>query len=85
MSVTEAVQLAGNIEKLGIIGILFVLCCLLGWAAWYFRKTTVAAHEQLTNCKLAFIIVKQAADTAGAKYDLSSIAGLNQLIGGNTT
>lgn len=92
MSIAEIIALSGHVEKLGIIGVLVIICCILGWATWQYRKEVIAAHaqreaevkaaqEQLANCKLAFVIVRQAADAAGVKYDISSLRDLSHLLG----
>ena len=85
MQISEIIALSGHVEKLGIIGVLVIVASLLGWAAWNFRKDLIAAHQKLEKCKLAFIIVKQAADMGGVKYDLSSLRDLKDLIGNGET
>lgn len=80
MSISELIALSSHVEKLGIIGVLTIACGLLGWAAWRFRAELIAAHQQLERAKQAFIIVKIAADAAGAKYDLSTVRGLDDIL-----
>jgi len=89
---TEAVQFAQAVEKLGIIGVLVLVTFLLGYAAFYFRREVIAAHAQrekelneardtIEKLKLMFLIVKQAADVAGVKYDLRDAGDLEALLG----
>ena len=89
---TEAVQFAQAVEKLGIIGVLVLVTFLLGYAAFYFRREVIAAHAQrekelgqaratIESLKLMFVIVRQAADAAGVKYDLGDVRDLDGLIG----
>ena len=78
---TDPIAAAQAIEKLGIIGVLVLGIILVGYAAWHFRRELVKVHDQLSRARQAFLIVKIAADAAGAKYDLSSIGGLDNLLG----
>ena len=83
MPIDQVIALSGHIEKLGIIGVLVVVCCVLGYALKHYRDSNIVLHGRLERAKLAFIVVKQAADAAGVKYDLSSLRDLSDLIGGN--
>ena len=83
MPIDQVIALSGHIEKLGIIGVLVVVCCVLGYALKHYRDETISLHGKLERAKLAFIVVKQAADAAGVKYDLSSLRDLSDLIGDN--
>ena len=89
---TEAVQFAQAVEKLGIIGVLVLVTFLLGYAAFHFRKELLAAHAlrekdtkechaTIEKLKLMLLVVKQAADAAGVKYDLRDVGDLDALIG----
>lgn len=77
----DPIEAAQAVEKLGIIGVLALGLLLVSYAAWHFRKELVKVHDQLSRARQAFLIVKIAADAAGAKYDLSSIGGLDSLLG----
>lgn len=83
MPIDQVIALSGHIEKLGIIGVLVVVCCVLAYALKHYRDETISLHGKLERAKLAFIVVKQAADAAGVKYDLSSLRDLSDLIGDN--
>jgi hypothetical protein len=76
----SALALASQIEKLGIVGILALIALLAGISAFYFRKALVQAHEQITTLKQMLLIVKIAADSAGAKYDLREIGDLDAML-----
>lgn len=75
---SQALALAAQIEKLGIVGILALAALLASIAAWYFRKGLVKAHEQITLLKQMLVIVRSAADAAGVKYDFGQIADLEK-------
>jgi hypothetical protein len=90
-TLSETVAVAAAFEKLGIIGVLLVALVLAGLAAWYFRKDSIAAHVQrekegkelrddVATLKQMLLIVKVAADQAGAKYDLRGIGDLDDLL-----
>jgi hypothetical protein len=81
MPITEIVALSGVIEKLSIIGVLVIICFVLAWAMWRFRKELIATHIKLEKAKQALLVVKVAADKAGVEYDLSSIRDMNDLLG----
>lgn len=81
MNAADAAAFAQSVEKLGIIGVLVLVCILLGYAAFHFRKELIAAHAQREKLKMMFLIVKQAADGAGVKYDLRDAGDVDALIG----
>ena len=81
MPISEILQLSSHIEKLGIIGVLVVVCCVLGYALKHYRGELVELHAKHDRLKAAYIIVKSAADLAGVKYDLSASRDLDDLIG----
>ena len=82
MTPAEGIALAASVEKLGIIGVLVLISFLLGFAAFHFRKELMLAHAQREKLKMMFLIVKQAADNAGVKYDLRDAGDVDALIGG---
>ena len=81
MNPADAITLAAQIERLGIVGILALVCILTGLAAYYFRRGLIEAHRQITKLRQMLLIVKLAADAAGAKYDLRQIGDLDKEIG----
>lgn len=81
MPISEILQLSSHVEKLGIIGVLVVVCCVLGYALKHYRGEVLALHGKLDRLKTAFVIVKNAADQANVKYDLSAARDLEDLIG----
>lgn len=81
MPISEILALSSHIEKLGIIGVLVVVCCVLGYALKHYRGELAALHAKHDRLKTAYIIVKNAADLAGVKYDLSASRALDDLIG----
>lgn len=81
MTPADALTLAAQVEKLGIVGILALIALLSGVAAYYFRRGLVEAHRQIGKLRQMLLIVKLAADQAGAKYDLGQIGDLDKEIG----
>lgn len=77
---SAAIALATQIEKLGVVGMLALIALLAGFAAWNFRKGLIEAHETITELKQMLLIVKIAADAAGAKYDLREVGDLDALL-----
>ena len=76
-------QFAGLIEKGGVVGLFLIITGVLGWEVWRLRKEAearrievVKVYRQRDRWRLAFTIVKAAADSKGAKYDLSDLADL---------
>lgn len=81
MTPSDALLLAQQVEKLGIIGILALIAILLGVSTHYFRKGLIDAHRQIAKLRQMLLIVKLAADAAGAKYNLHQIGDLDKEIG----
>lgn len=78
MNPADALDYASQIEKLGIVGILALIAMLAGAAAFFFRRSLIIAHVQITTLKQMLIIVRAAADAAGVKYDFEQIAKLER-------
>ena len=81
MPIDQVIALSSHVEKLGIVGVLVVACCVIGYGLKYYRGELLTLHVKFDKLKTAFIIVKNAADTAGVKYDLSAARDLDDLIG----
>jgi len=80
MSVSEIIGAASQIEKLGIVGLLAMLNIALAWTTYYFRQQLGITMARLERAKAAFIVVKIAADSAGAQYNLDHLRGIDDLI-----
>lgn len=82
MPVSEILEVSSHVEKLGIVGVLVVVCMVLGYALKHYRGQLLALHAKFDRLKVAFIIVKNAADAADVKYDLATARELDDLLGG---
>lgn len=80
MQISELIALSAHAEKLGIIGVLFLICCILFYAARHFRAELIKKLAEMDRLKTAFIIVKNAADASGVKYDLRQAREIDDLI-----
>lgn len=74
--VTPLVSYAGLIEKGGIVGVMVIFSGLMVYEIIRLRKILTATYKQRDHWRLAYVIVKGAADHAGARYDLSELAKL---------
>ena len=72
-------QLAGVIEKLGVIGVLLIISGVLGWEVFRLRQQNAITFRQRDRWRLAYTIVKASADAAGAKYDLRDLKDLEEV------
>lgn len=69
-------QLASLIEKGGVVGVLLIVCAVLGYEVRRLRALAPVIYKQRDRWRLAYTIVKAAADSAGAKYDLRDLEDL---------
>ena len=69
-------QLAGLIEKGGIIGLLVIIAAVLIWEVRRLRGELTKCFRERDRWRLAFVKCKAACDTAGVKIDLSDLADL---------
>lgn len=74
--------ISGIVEKGGIIGVLLIVCFILGWALVKLRAETIAAHQQRERevseiskerdkWKTMFVLCRVTCTNAGVKLDLS--------------
>jgi hypothetical protein len=75
-----ALATAQAVEKLGIIGVLALIIFLVAYAAIHFRKELIVAHRENTTLRQMLLIVKIAADGAGAKYDLDGVGDIDKML-----
>lgn len=66
-------QLFSIVEKGGVVGVLTIVCVVLGYEVRRLRLLAPAIYKQRDRWRLAYTIVKAAADGAGAKYDLRDL------------
>ena len=69
-------QLAGLIEKGGIIGLLVIIAAVLIWEVRRLRAELAKCYHERDRWRLAFVKCKSACDTVGAKIDLSDLSDL---------
>lgn len=73
MSISEILQFAGQVEKLGIIGLSFVVMGVEAWALVKYRKEMVRTYRQRDRARLISVRYKGALDNAQIKVDISDI------------
>ncbi len=73
MSISEILQFASQVEKLGIIGLLFIVMGVEGWALVKYRKEMVRTFRQRDRARMISVRYKGALDNAGIKVDISDI------------
>ena len=66
-------QLAGLIEKGGVVGLLVVIAGVLGNEVWRLRKELTKQYGLRDKYRLGFAICKAECERAGLKPDLSSL------------
>ena len=71
-------QLAGLIEKGGIIGLLVIVSAVLIWEVRRLRAELARCYQGRDRWRLAYTIIKAAADACGAKYDLRDLKDLEE-------
>lgn len=69
-------QLAGLIEKGGIIGLLVIIAAVLIWEVRRLRAELSKCYRERDRWRLAFVRCKGICDAAGTKIDLSDLADL---------
>lgn len=69
-------QLAGLIEKGGVIGLLLLVAGVLGSEVWRLRKELVKAYSSRDKYRLGFAVCKAECERAGLKPDLSLLSDL---------
>lgn len=73
MQISEILQLAGQVEKLGIIGLMFIVIGVEAWALVKYRKELVRTFRQRDRARMISIRYKGALDHNGIKVDVSDI------------
>lgn len=73
MQISEILQLAGQVEKLGIIGLMFIVIGVEAWALVKYRKELVRTFRQRDKARLILFKYKGALDHHGIKVDISEI------------
>jgi len=71
-------QLAGLIEKGGVVGLLLLICGVLAYEVRRLRSQSIKTFAQRDKWRLAYVKCKAALDTAGIKVDLSDLADLTE-------
>ena len=77
-------KVADIVEKAGIIGILLVVCGVLGWALWKRTAELSAVYRQRDKWRLAFVQAKSilVAEKLDSRLNLSD---MEDLLGKETT
>jgi hypothetical protein len=68
--------LAGLVEKGGVIGLLVIVCAVLGYEVRRLRAELAKTYGQRDKYRVGFVICKAECDRAGLKPDLSSLADI---------
>ena len=80
MDLSAIPQLAGIIEKGGIVGLLVIICAFLLWQLVRYQKELVKAYRERDRWRIAFVKAKATCDNVvpPIKIDLSD---LNEIVG----
>lgn len=73
MSPSEIFQFAGQIEKLGIVGLMAIAAGVEAWALARYRKELIRTYRQRDRARAIQFAYKTALDNAGIKIDISDI------------
>lgn len=74
--VTQLPALAALIEKLGVIGLLLIVVGWLVYERLRLVKKLAETYQNRDRWRLAYTIVKTAADAKGVTYDLRDVEDL---------
>lgn len=73
MPISEILQLAGQVEKLGIIGLMCVASGVMAWALVKYRKELARTYRQRDRCRLICVRYKGALDNANIVVNITDI------------
>ena len=63
--------LAGLIEKAGVVGLLLIICAVLGREVWRLRGELTHQYALRDKYRMGFVIAKNECDRNNIKLDLS--------------
>jgi hypothetical protein len=66
-------QLVKIIQEAGVIGLLVIIAAFLGYEVFRLRKENNRIYEQRDRARFAYVLYKQACDTAKIVVDTSAL------------
>jgi hypothetical protein len=76
MSISEIIEFAARVEKVGIVGFLVIACVVLGVALYKMRNELLSVYRQRDRWRLAYVKCRAALDYNKIPVDLSDLADL---------
>lgn len=73
MPITEILQIAGQVEKLGIIGLMCIASGVMTWALVKYRRELVRTYRQRDRCRLICVRYKGELDRHNITVNIADI------------